>query len=200
MTLTLPDWLFDGILMKGGVLTIHEDYFLLTGGIERWLYRVARKHAGRQRHGWLFDVPHLHEKSGSQAKVADFAFDIRRIVLRQPLPGYRLRIERDGRRELLRILPARLSTGAVDGTVETLGTSGVTGIGTSGVALSGFRECRGQLTLWPETAIQGLNLESNRDSNSSVVGAVDIAASASLDPASTPASSPRRTSKPGGAP
>ena len=31
MTMTLPDWLFDGILMKGGVLTIHEDYFLLTG-------------------------------------------------------------------------------------------------------------------------------------------------------------------------
>ncbi len=46
MTLALPDWLFDGIVMKGGVLTIHEDYFLLTGGIERWLYRVARTHDG----------------------------------------------------------------------------------------------------------------------------------------------------------
>jgi len=170
MEFVLPDWFYRSVIDRSLVLTIDPAYFRLTGGIERWLYRVARKHAGRQRHGWLFDVPHLHEKSGSQAKVADFAFDIRRIVLRQPLPGYRLRIERDGRRELLRILPARLSTGPVDGAVETLGTSGVTDIGTSGVALSGLRECRGQLTLWPETAIPRLNLESNiEESNSSVV-------------------------------
>ena len=169
MEFVLPDWFYRGVIDRSLVLTIDPAYFRLTGGIERWLYRVARKHAGRQKQGWLFDIPHLHEKSGSLAKVADFAFDIRRIVLRQPLPGYRLRIERDGRRELLRILPARLSTGPVDGAVETLGTSGVTAIGTSGVALSGFRECRGQLTLWPETAIPGLNLESNKESNSSLL-------------------------------
>ncbi|HWL19186.1 MAG TPA: replication initiator protein A [Bradyrhizobium sp.] len=169
MEFVLPDWFYRGVIDRSLVLTIDPAYFRLTGGIERWLYRVARKHAGRQKQGWLFDIPHLHEKSGSLAKVADFAFDLRRIVLRQPLPGYRLRIERDGRRELLRILPANLSTRPVDGAVEALGTSGVTGIGTSGVALSGFRECRGQLTLWPETAIPGLNLESNKESNSSLL-------------------------------
>ena len=161
MEFVLPDWFYRGVIDRSLVLTIDPAYFRLTGGIERWLYRVARKHAGRQKQGWLFDIPHLHEKSGSLAKVADFAFDIRRIVLRQPLPGYRLRIERNGRSELLRILPASLSTGPVDGAVETLGTSGVDDIGTSGVALSGFRECRGQLTLWPETTIPGLNLDSN---------------------------------------
>ena len=56
MTITLPDWLYSGIVTKGGVLTIHEDYFLLTGGIERWLYRVARKHAGSQELGWQFTM------------------------------------------------------------------------------------------------------------------------------------------------
>ena len=56
--------------MKGGVLTIHEDYFLLTGGIERWLYRVARKHAGHQEIGWQFTVRQLYEKSGSAARVS----------------------------------------------------------------------------------------------------------------------------------
>jgi plasmid replication initiation protein len=171
MEFVLPDWFYRGVIDRSLVLTIDPAYFRLTGGIERWLYRVARKHAGRQKQGWLFDIPHLHEKSGSLAKVADFAFDIRRIVLRQPLPGYRLQMERDGRRELLRILPGRLSTGPVDSAVETLGTSGVNGTGTSGVALSGFRECRGQLALWPETAIPSLNLDSNiEESNSSVVG------------------------------
>ena len=48
--------------MKGGVLTIHEDYFLLTGGIERWLYRVARKHAGQQEGGLaVHHAPALRE-------------------------------------------------------------------------------------------------------------------------------------------
>ena len=70
MTLPLPDWLFEGILMKGGVLTIHEDYFLLTGGIERWLYRVARKHAGHQEGGWQFTMRQLHEKSGSSSRLS----------------------------------------------------------------------------------------------------------------------------------
>jgi len=26
-----------------------------TGGMERWLYRLARKHGGGQQHGWSFD-------------------------------------------------------------------------------------------------------------------------------------------------
>ncbi|MFG1374245.1 replication initiator protein A [Xanthobacter oligotrophicus] len=166
MEFVLPDWFYRGVIDRSLVLTIDPAYFRLTGGIERWLYRVARKHAGRQKQGWLFDIPHLHHKSGSLAKVADFAFDIRRLVTHQPLPGYRLQIERDGRRELLRILPDRLSTRPVDNTVEWLGTSGVDGIGTSGETLSGFRECRRQLSRSPETEIPARNLESNRDSNS----------------------------------
>jgi plasmid replication initiation protein len=88
MTMTLPDWLFDGIMMKGGVLTIHEDYFLLTGGIERWLYRVARKHAGHQEGGWQFTMRQLYEKSGSTSRFSDFALDVRKIVEQNSLPEY----------------------------------------------------------------------------------------------------------------
>ena len=99
-------------------------------------------------------------------RVSDFSIQIRRIAERQPLPGYRLRIEWQGRRELLRILPAHLSTAPVDGTVETLGTSHANGIGISHAALSGLRTQEPQLTLWPEMAIPGLNLESNSESNS----------------------------------
>lgn len=88
MTITLPDWLFDGIMMKGGVLTIHEDYFLLTGGIGRWLYRVARKHAGQQEGGWQFTMRQLHEKSGSASRFSDFALDVRKVVEENALPEY----------------------------------------------------------------------------------------------------------------
>jgi plasmid replication initiation protein len=74
--------------MKGGVLTIHEDYFLLTGGIERWLYRVARKHAGQQEGAWQFTMRQLYEKSGSSACFSDFAIDVRKVVELDSLPEY----------------------------------------------------------------------------------------------------------------
>ena len=96
MTLTLPDWLFQGIIMKGGVLTIHEDYFLLTGGIERWLYRVARKHAGQQETGWRFTMRQLYEKSSSTSRFSDFAIDVRKVVELNSLPEYTSMIHKNG--------------------------------------------------------------------------------------------------------
>jgi plasmid replication initiation protein len=99
MTLTLPDWLYEGIVQKGGVLTIHEDYFLLTGGIERWLYRVARKHAGVQEVGWQFTIRQLYEKSGSMARFSDFALDVRKVVTVDHLPEYVLHLRRNEEEE-----------------------------------------------------------------------------------------------------
>jgi plasmid replication initiation protein len=92
--LVLPDWFYTALTNDSLVLTIDPAYFTLTGGIERWLYRLVRKHGGRQPAGWRFDFRHLHVKSGSVARFSDFALDLRRIVRRQPLPGYRLLIER----------------------------------------------------------------------------------------------------------
>ena len=46
--LILPDWFYAGIMTDALVLTIDRDYFDLTGGLERWLYRLVRKHGGRQ--------------------------------------------------------------------------------------------------------------------------------------------------------
>ncbi|CAG9931722.1 replication initiator protein A [Candidatus Nitrotoga arctica] len=92
--LILPDWFYAGVFEENLVLTIDVNYFRLTGGIERWLYRLVRKHGGWQREGWRFDFPHLHRKSGSLARLTDFAYDLRCIVARQPLPGYTLAILR----------------------------------------------------------------------------------------------------------
>ena len=47
----MPDWLYWVVLDDALVLTIDREYFALTGGVEGWLYRVVRKHAGRQAHG-----------------------------------------------------------------------------------------------------------------------------------------------------
>jgi plasmid replication initiation protein len=82
------------VLDEALVLTIDRAYFELTGGLERWLYRLVRKHGGRQEGGWSFDLIHLHGKSGSLSPLKHFAYDLREIVRRQTLPGYRLVIER----------------------------------------------------------------------------------------------------------
>lgn len=93
LELILPDWFYGAVLDDALVLTIDRKYFDLTGGLERWLYRLVRKHGGKQEFGWSFDFPHLHAKSGSLSPLKHFAYDLRDIVRRQPLPGYRLTIE-----------------------------------------------------------------------------------------------------------
>ena len=45
--LIVPDWFYRAVLDDALVLTIDRAYFSLTGGLERWLYRLVRKHAGR---------------------------------------------------------------------------------------------------------------------------------------------------------
>jgi plasmid replication initiation protein len=97
LELILPDWFYAGVLDEALVLTIDRAYFDLTGGLERWLYRLVRKHGGRQEGGWSFDLIHLHGKSGSLSPLKHFAYDLREIVRRQTLPGYRLVIERSRR-------------------------------------------------------------------------------------------------------
>jgi len=94
LELILPDWFYAGVLDDALVLTIDPAYFGLTGGLERWLYRLVRKHGGRQAGGWSFDVAHLHAKSGSLSPPKHFAYDLREIVRRQRIPGYQLVIER----------------------------------------------------------------------------------------------------------
>jgi len=106
LELILPDWFYAGVLDEALVLTIDPAYFKLTGGIERWLYRLVRKHGGKQPGGWQFDFPYLHRKSGSMARTYDFACDLRALVARQSLPGYVLSIERlPGEPEILAFRP-----------------------------------------------------------------------------------------------
>ncbi|TIP11300.1 replication initiator protein A [Mesorhizobium sp.] len=145
MEFVLPEWLYQGIVDRRLVLAIDPAYFELTGGIERWLYRIARKHAGRQVGGWRFDLRHLHAKSGSLARYSDFAIDIRAIARRQPLPGYALAIERRAdREELVHIRPVE----KLCATRPAIRTSGALGIRTSGANLSVHQAHGSQVSLW----------------------------------------------------
>ena len=123
LQLILPDWFYAGVLDRALVLTIDRAYFRLTGGLERWLYRIVRKHGGRQSGGWSFDVAHLHLKSGALSPLKRFAFELRDIVRRQPLPGYRLAIGHDHGRERLTFAP--LSVDPFDAAMRRFGLRSV---------------------------------------------------------------------------
>jgi plasmid replication initiation protein len=100
--LVVPNWFYTGVLDRELILTVDRNYFGLSGGIERWLYRVVRKHGGWQSAGWQFTFRQLYDKSGSIARFSDFAFDIRGLAARQALPGYWLdRLRRSDGAEVL---------------------------------------------------------------------------------------------------
>ena len=116
MTITLSDWFYEGVMQDGGVLAIDPEYFKITGGRERWLYRVARKHAGGAgKEGFAIGMKTLFEKSGAEGTYARFKFEMLKLAAADGLPGYALSIEvKDKGEPLLRMtrreLPAEQPT------------------------------------------------------------------------------------------
>ncbi|KAB2756661.1 replication initiator protein A [Brucella anthropi] len=160
--LIVPDWFYQAVLDDALVLTIDRAYFDLTGGLDRWLYRLVRKHGGRQRDGWRFDLRHLHQKSGSLSAFKRFAFELRDIIRRQPLPGYSLFLEADGTgRTLLAFEPVPSCGKPVDGLV----LSGTPTIVPSGTRGSCYQEPKPDITHGNKKTNRALNLDSNEESN-----------------------------------
>ena len=170
--LIVPDWFYRAVLDDALVLTIDREYFKLTGGLERWLYRLVRKHAGKQRQvgGSISGTSTC--KSASLSPFKRFAFELRDIARRQPLPGYRLGVDRaSGGRELLAFVSdASLSTAACGQAVEArraIGNREARAIRNRTLVLSGTGSgifSSGSIASEPP------NLESNEESNSSDVG------------------------------
>lgn len=93
LSISLSSWFYDGVLMNGGVLSIDRAYFDITGGRERWLYKVARKHAGGAGpEGFAISLPTLFDKSGAEGQYRRFKFEIGDIVRRNDLPGFELKL------------------------------------------------------------------------------------------------------------
>jgi plasmid replication initiation protein len=93
MRITLAKWFYDGVLMDGGVLAIDPAYFEIKGGVMRWLYRVARKHAGGNGlDGFTISMPTLYEKSGSESPYRRFKFEMLKLARENALPGFSLEV------------------------------------------------------------------------------------------------------------
>ncbi len=96
--ITLSDWLYDMSCAKGALLKVAPDYFDLTSGLKRFLYRTARKHAGKNEDGWEFSIENLYEKSGSESSLKLFKSKIKKAVLENDIPEYSMKwIEKNGK-------------------------------------------------------------------------------------------------------
>jgi plasmid replication initiation protein len=109
--ITLPRWIHNAILTRTEILAISPDYFRLTGGLDRFLYRLARRHAGNgidNPDGWAFSFRDLHRRTGSPAPYGQFARDLRKAIARDCLPTYTLAEEQGANGPLLRFTVRRL--------------------------------------------------------------------------------------------
>jgi len=85
---TLSKWLYNAVIARE-VLTLSRDYFRLGGGLERRLYELARKHCGQQAR-WTISMELLQKKSGSSDLLKRFRAAVKRLVVADSLPDYRM--------------------------------------------------------------------------------------------------------------
>lgn len=97
----LSDWMYKEITQgaRPDVLKMHPDYFLSESGIVRFIYRLARKAAGKTSAKWSFQL--VFERSGSTSEFKEFSRSLREIVAMDKVPEYSLAIENSPRGEML---------------------------------------------------------------------------------------------------
>lgn len=96
--ITLSQWLYDGICAQGALLKVDQEYFDITSGLKRFLYRTARKHVGKNEKTWKFSIEKLYEKSGSEREFKKFKSDLKTAVLANDLPGYSVQWLQEGKK------------------------------------------------------------------------------------------------------
>lgn len=91
----LAGWMYEEITqgVRPEVLTVHPDYFLIDPALGRFLYRLARKAAGKGSATWGFST--LFKRSGSTGTQKEFNRMLREIISANDLPEYHLE-ENDG--------------------------------------------------------------------------------------------------------
>lgn len=90
VSIEIPPWLYNEVVevKTPAVLTVHPEYFLIEPGIGRFLYRLARRAAGKARAKWAFKL--IYERSGSAGTFKKFTFNLRGLIKANDLPEYTL--------------------------------------------------------------------------------------------------------------
>jgi plasmid replication initiation protein len=96
--LTLSKWIYAKVSDPDRVLTLHRNYFLLTSGVDKQLYRIARKMAGHR--SFRISMQELAKRAGAD-DYKHFCEQVRAVAARnsdreRAFPEYRVLIERRG--------------------------------------------------------------------------------------------------------
>lgn len=105
--ITLSQWLYDGICQKGALLKVKPEYFDITSGLKKFLYRTARKHVGNQNDSWIMSLETLYEKSAVERDLRKFKYDLKKVVSDNDIPGYFLEWIEEGGKISIRFINAR---------------------------------------------------------------------------------------------
>jgi plasmid replication initiation protein len=90
----IPDWVYLSVVRADKtlpLLTLNTDYFLISSGLGRFIYRLARKAAGKNEA--RYTARDLHKRSGSPQEYRFFLRDLKEFVTRTqafPMPDYDL--------------------------------------------------------------------------------------------------------------
>ncbi|MBD8793235.1 replication initiator protein A [Pseudomonas syringae] len=100
----IANWMYEEITkgQKPEVLTVHPDYFRISQGVGRFVYRLARKSAGKDMAVWGFDT--LYQRSGSTGTLKEFSRLLRKTIRTKCLPEYDLAEEEGKMGSMLRIV------------------------------------------------------------------------------------------------
>ncbi len=97
--LSLSRWIYAKVTDPLRILTLHKNYFLLTSGVAKQLYRIARKMAGKR--SFRISMQELAKRAGAD-DYKHFCEQVRAVAARnndrdQAFPEYRVLIEQKGR-------------------------------------------------------------------------------------------------------
>ncbi len=86
----IPSWIYQEVVEGENpeVLTVHPEFFLIEPGIGRFVYRIARRAAGKGEARWSFRT--IYERSGSSGSFKEFCRILRKIIVSDDLPEYSL--------------------------------------------------------------------------------------------------------------
>lgn len=87
LSITIPQWFYNGVVDRQLVLTMNRKYFEIEGGLERFLYRIARKVAGTSNE-LKMKLDTVRKRSGTTRKPGAFRKLVENIMIKQSLPEY----------------------------------------------------------------------------------------------------------------
>jgi len=104
----IPSWVYDSVVREKGapqILTLNPDYFLISLGLGRMVYRLARRAAGRGEA--RYSIEEVHKRSGSPQALPQFTQMLKQLVANSntvPFPDYDLKLVEGRNGQLLHML------------------------------------------------------------------------------------------------